>query len=261
VDGIGRYVRLPGNPPEWLVSDTPVRCPYLPRKTARLPLRLPLRPLNADQLAQRLEAGDRRQGLLLYRPTCPACNACEAIRIDVNAFTPSKTQRRVFRRGEAAFDTRIGRPTLTAEKVALYNRHKIERDLLVSREVVDAAAYEQFLVETCTDTVELSYRHAGKLVGVAIADRARNALSAVYCFYDPAHGMLSPGTYSILKQIALCRSWGLRYLYLGLYVADCRSMRYKALYLPHERLIGGEWRRFERRVPLPGLHSNVDHRA
>ncbi|HVO24080.1 MAG TPA: arginyltransferase [Candidatus Margulisiibacteriota bacterium] len=246
MDGI-RYRRVVGNPPEWLVSDAPMRCPYLPHQTARLPLRLPVRPLRPEEFAQRLEAGDRRQGVLLYRPSCPTCNACEAIRIDVDTFMPSKTQRRIFRHGEAAFDTSVGRPTPTAEKVALYNQHKLERDLLVNRELVDAAAYEEFLVETCTDTVELSYRHAGKLVGVAVADRARNALSAVYCFYDPAYGRLSPGTYSILKQIALCRTWGLRYLYLGLYIADCRSMRYKARYLPHERLIEGEWRRFEGR--------------
>ena len=245
MDVIGRYPRLSGNPPEWLVSDQLMRCPYLPLQRARLPLRLPVRPLRGDELAQRLEAGDRRQGLLLYRPNCPTCHACEAIRINVGEFAPSKTQRRVFRRGEAAVETRIGRPTLTAEKVALYNRHKVERDLLIGNELVDAASYEQFLVETCTDTIELSYHCAGRLVGVAIADRASGALSAVYCFYDPAYARLSPGTYSILKQIALCRAWGLRYLYLGLYVADCASMRYKARYLQHERLIGGEWRHFE----------------
>jgi arginyl-tRNA--protein-N-Asp/Glu arginylyltransferase len=242
---IGRYPRLPGNPPEWLVSDGVMRCPYLPQQTARLPLRLPVRPLGHDELAERLEAGDRRQGLLLYRPSCPSCRACEAIRIDVEALQPSKSQRRVFRRGEATIATHVGRPTLTAEKVALYNRHKVERDLLIGNELIDAAGYEQFLVETCTDTIELTYRCAGRLLGAAIADRASNALSAVYCFYDSAYARLSPGTYSILKQIALCRTWGLRYLYLGLYVADCTAMSYKAGYLPHERLIGGIWQRFD----------------
>ena len=240
------YPRLPGNPPEWLVSDEPMRCPYLPEQTARLPLRLPARALRRDEFAQRLEAGDRRQGLLLYRPSCPSCRACEAIRIDVEGFETSKTQRRVVRRGESEIQTTVARPTLTAEKVALYNRHKVERGLLVGNELLDAAGYEQFLVETCADTIELTYRCAGQLVGVAIADRTTDALSAVYCFYDPAYARLSPGTYSILKQLALCRAWGLRYLYLGLYVAECSSMSYKARFLPHERRIGGLWRRFER---------------
>jgi arginine-tRNA-protein transferase len=48
----------------------------------------------------------------------------------------------------------------------------------------------------------------------------------------------------VLKQIGLCRQWGLRYLYLGLYVAGNRPWPYKARYTPHERLIDGAWQRF-----------------
>ena len=239
-------VRLPGVPTEWLVWDEAIRCPYLPDQTARLPLRLPARRLQPLELAERLAEGDRRQGVLLYRPSCPSCRACEAIRIDVEQLRMSKTQRRVFRRGEALLRTEIGRPSATAEKVALYNRHKVERKLLIGDGRIDANGYEQFLVESCADTIELCYWLGDTLVGVAIADRASTALSAVYCFYAPEHAALSPGTYSILKQAALCRSWGLRYLYLGLYVGGCAAMQYKARYLPHERLIGGKWRRFER---------------
>jgi len=231
-------------PPEWVVWDAPSRCPYLPAQTARLPLRLPARHLRPLEFAQRLAAGDRRQGVLLYRPNCPACTACEAIRIEVDDFQPSRTQRRVFRRGEALLKTEIGRPAVTPEKIALYNRHKIERGLLIADGQIDREGYEQFLVESCADTIELRYRLDGRLIGVAVADRAADALSAVYCFYAPEQAALSPGTYSILKQIALCRAWGLRYLYLGLYIGGCAPMRYKARYLPHERLIGGTWHRF-----------------
>ncbi|MCY0987962.1 hypothetical protein OV203_12560 [Nannocystis sp. ILAH1] len=36
---------------------------------------------------------------------------------------------------------------------------------------------------------------------------------------------LSPGVFSIMKkQLELCRAWGLRYLYLGLYIRECPSM-------------------------------------
>src|SRR5262249_36252718 len=129
--------RLPGAPPEWLVWDEAIRCPYLPDQTARLPLRLPARPPQPLELAERLAEGDRRQGVLLYRPSCPSCRACEAIRIDVEQLRMSKTQRRVFRRGEALLRTEIGRPSATAEKVALYNRHKVERKLLIGDGRID----------------------------------------------------------------------------------------------------------------------------
>ena len=238
--------QLPGEPPERIVLDELMRCPYLPGRTARLPLRLPARRLRPQELAQRLAAGDRRQGVLLYRPSCPTCEACEAIRLDVREYRPSKTQQRIFTRGEARLTTTVGPPAYSVEKVALYNRHKIERRLLTSDGLIDRDGYEQFLVDTCADTIELTYRHRGTLIGVAIADRAADALSAVYCFYDPSYARFSPGVYSILKQLELCRAWKLRYLYLGLYVAECRAMAYKGRYLPHERLIDGAWRRFDR---------------
>lgn len=82
-----------------------------------------------------------------------------------------------------------------------------------------------------------------------MTDRAADALSAVYCFYDPKLAHLSLGTYSILKQITLCWQWGLQYLYLGLYVEGCERMAYKSRFFPHERLIGGRWRRFESAQP------------
>lgn len=221
------------------------RCPYLPGQIARLPLRLPVRPLDPEVLSARLAAGDRRQGMLLYRPRCPGCHACEAIRIDANAFELGRTHRRVFRRGEALLTTQIGAPVLTAERVALYNRHKVERRLLVGDGLLDAELYGEFLVDSCAETFEITYSLEDRLVGAAIVDRAADALSAVYCYYDPSETRLSIGTYSILKQLDLCRRWGLRYLYLGLYVEGCATMAYKPRFLPHERLVEGAWQRFE----------------
>lgn len=247
-------VRLPGAPPEWLVWDEPSRCPYLPSETAHLPLRLPMRRLKPVEFSARLAAGDRRQGLLLYRPKCPRCVACEAIRLDVSRFRPNATQRRVVRRGDEALRVLIGRPAVTAEKVALYNRHKMERGLTTGDGLIDAEGYEQFLAESCTDTIELRYVLNGLLVGVAIADRAADALSAVYCFYDPSFARLSLGTYSVLKQLELCRQWQLPYLYLGLFVAGNRAMAYKARYLPHERLVDGAWREFTSPPGAPAKH-------
>ncbi|MBL8970836.1 MAG: arginyltransferase, partial [Myxococcales bacterium] len=71
------------------------------------------------------------------------------------------------------------------------------------------------------------------------------ALSAVFFYFDHTFEPLSPGVFSILKQLELCRTWGLRYLYLGLYIAECPSMAYKATYLPHERLLHGRWQRID----------------
>ena len=237
---------LPGSPPELLVHDATSNCPYLAGRIARLPLRLPCRPLRRPELDERLAAGDRRQGFVLYRTACPECRACEPIRIDVEGFAPSRSLRRVTRRGDALLTVSLGRPTAEPQRVALYNRHKRRRGLLDGHPPMDLDGYRDFLVSTCCDTFEMRYRHAGRLVGVAIVDRGERSLSAVYCYYDPDQAALSIGTYSILKQLQLCRRLGARYLYLGLHVADCRAMTYKARFRPHERLLDGRWCRFDR---------------
>lgn len=239
--GTRRPRLLDGDPPELLVYDELTGCPYLPDRDARLPMRLPVRPLTAEEFDARLDAGDRRQGLLLYSPTCPQCDACEPIRLDVRRFEPNKTQRRVFRRGRERIRVEMGQPELSDEKVELYNRHKLGRRLLGEGDPIDPAGYSAFLVDTCTDTFEMRYRVDGRLIGVAIVDRSCNALSAVYTYFDPEYAQLSPGVFSILEQVELCKRWGLRYLYLGLYVGACAPMAYKSGYLPHERLLDGRW--------------------
>ncbi len=213
---------------------------------ARLPLRLPVRRLRPRELSTRLAVGDRRQGLLLYRTACEACEACEPIRLRVGQFEPNKTQRRVFRRGQEQITTEVGPLQATPEKVELYNKHKHLRNLTSGERTIDLDGYTSFLGESCCDTFELRYRVGDTLIGVAIIDRGSDALSAVYCYFDPDHEALSPGVYSILKQVELAEKWGLSYVYLGLYIAECASMSYKSRYLPHERRTDGEWRVVQR---------------
>ncbi|HEY6081758.1 MAG TPA: arginyltransferase [Polyangiaceae bacterium] len=233
-----------GQPPELVVHDELQPCPYLEDRVSRLPLRIPARGLERQELEARLERGDRRQGLFLYRPACPGCVACEPIRLDLGTFAANRSQRRTLSRGDRVLTVELGEPIADQERVALYNRHKALRGLSAGQGEVDVRSYREFLAMSCCDTLELRYRLGGSLVGIAIADRSSAALSAVYCYYDPAHERLGLGTYSILKQLELCRLWGLRYLYLGLYIAESLHMRYKARFLPHQRLLEGRWVEF-----------------
>jgi hypothetical protein len=53
---------------------------------------------------------------------------------------------------------------VTEEKIALYNRHKMERGLTTGDGLIDAEGYEQFLARECTDTIEIRYVLNGLLV-------------------------------------------------------------------------------------------------
>jgi arginyl-tRNA--protein-N-Asp/Glu arginylyltransferase len=226
---------------EIVVLDEPQPCSYLPGRVAQLPFRQPVSRLLPEQFDQRLAEGDRRSGRYLYRPKCPACQACQAMRLQVARFRPSATQRRMKRRGDAALQVKIAKPVVDDERVRLFNLHRDGRGLAKDDTAIDANGYASFLTQTCCETIELSYWHTDRIVAVAIADLGREALSAVYCYYDPGFEELSLGVYSVLRQIALCQATGRKYLYLGFYIAESPHMAYKAAYRPHERLIAGAW--------------------
>jgi len=239
---------LPVTPPELVVHDEEEACSYLPDRRARRPLRLPSRQLTPAELDQRLAAGDRRAGLILYNQQCPSCAACEPLRIDVAAFVPSRSQARAQAKGDAAVTVSVGRIEVDEARLALYRLHQSGRHLdQEGRPPLESAEYESYFATSCAEGFELRYTVAGKLAGVAIVDRGERSLSAVYTFWDPAHAALSLGTYSILTQVALARQMGLDWLYLGLAISENHSMAYKLAFMPHERRIGGVWQRFARR--------------
>lgn len=233
-------------PPEVVVHDAEEDCDYLPGRRARRPLRLPLRDLTPAEFDGRLEAGDRRAGRLLYTQSCPACTACEPIRVDVRAFAPSRSQRRAQAKGDACIQTSFGPLEADDRRLALYLRHLEMRGLGRGTESINLREYAAAFVASCVDGFEIRYVLGQELVGLAITDQGQRSLSAVYTAWDPTCESLSLGTYSVLTQIALARSQGLDWVYLGLAIQDSPPMAYKTRFRPHERRIGGVWRRFDR---------------
>lgn len=231
-----------------LVYDGLQRCPYREGQIARMPLYRQLRRLTLAEADGRFANAERRVGACLYRTACPTCNACEGLRIPVDAFRPSRSQRRVLKRWAGHTRIEYGPPTFSPEKLAMFNRHKRERELVATDDgEMTAIGYTSWLVHSCFPTMEMRYYYDDRLVGVGIVDLGERAMSSVYFYFDPDPGLskLSPGVFSVLQEIELCRRTGRDHLYLGLYVSDCGHLNYKAQYRPHERLFDGDWRRVE----------------
>jgi arginine-tRNA-protein transferase len=228
-------------PEQLVVYDGSEPCPYLSGQIARMPLRFPMAQLTPEHLDACLNEGDRRAGCYLYRPQCSKCTACQPLRIEVAKFVPRASQRRVLRKARQAIKIEIAEIVADRRRVQLFNKHRRERNLATSDGEIDLDGYKSFLVESCCPTFEIRYHYAGELIGIAICDRGFTSLSAVYTFYDPEFGFLSPGTFSVLTQIELCKHWQLQFLYLGYFIAASSHMAYKANFLPHERLINGRW--------------------
>lgn len=221
-------------------------CIYKSGEVSRCPARAPAEQLTPEQLDLLLEQGDQRVGGTVFRTECPFCNACEPVRVDIGAFRASRSQRRVIKQGDLSLRLEIGRPTLSRKRVNLWNRHRAQRGLLTDHSRRDPLGYQEWLVESCAPTLEFRYHFGEKLVAVSLLDVGRTSANSAYCYFDPAFAELSLGVYSVLREMQWCADQGIRWYYLGLWVRECESLRYKTNYAPHERLVRGSWQRFER---------------
>jgi arginine-tRNA-protein transferase len=229
-----------------VIVDETEPCPYLDGQTARMPLRMPLTKITPAQADVRLAEGHRRTGEFIYQTKCPSCSACQPIRIDCDAYEFSKNEKRVLARGNRKYRQTIGDMQADKERVALFNLHRRQRGLAKRDTDIDLEEYVWGFVRSCLDSFEIAYFNDDGIACVGICDIGRTSLSAVYTFYDPNLKADSMGTYSILKQIEWCKMRKLKHLYLGFYVEESRHMLYKSRFAPNERLIDGQWVRFER---------------
>ena len=227
-----------------VIFDQAESCPYLPGKTARMPLRMPVGRVGPDEIDQRLAEGHRRTGEFVYQTKCPNCQACEPIRILCQRYEFSRNAKRTIKRGDEQLQQKFGSLVCDQQRVTLFNKHRRLRGLSKLDKDIDSEEYEWGFVRSCFQSFEISYWYDGELAAVAVCDRGASSLSAVYTFYDPDLSEYGIGTYSILKQIEYCQQEGLKHLYLGYYVADCNNMKYKARFVPQERMVQGRWQEF-----------------
>ena len=222
-----------------LPCSAPHTCPYLDGLDATEEGFM-VEQLHPEVYHQLMDKGFRRSGHVLYRPRCGECRACVPLRIPVEAFLPSRSQRRIIRRN-SDLDIRIAPPLYDQERLDLYQRYLLSQHP-DSPQSDDPEGLENFLYTTCVDTIEVTYYHPeGHLIGVSILDLSEQALSSVYHFFDPKEHRRSIGVFSVLSEIELCRTRGLSHYYLGYWVEGSKTMQYKASYYPHEILKRDEW--------------------
>jgi arginine-tRNA-protein transferase len=219
--------------------ENPRRCTYLPQQIASLEYRV-FDELGPAVFQSLLERGWRRFGNYCFRPACTACGECRSIRVDVANFRLSKSQRRTLGRNRH-IRVQWRRPQATQVHVDLLNawQANMSRCKGWAPMVMTRDEYEQsFLGPPCSFGYEGRYFDGDRLVGVGLVDLLPDSLSSVYFYHDPAWRPLAPGIFSVLQEIEFCRANGLPHLYLGYWIAGCRSMAYKDQYRPHELLEG-----------------------
>jgi len=82
------------NPPSTDFSMLDYECAYLPNKLVRMNYKYVIEP-NQTFATAVIQRGWRRFGRYYFYPTCNGCHECKSLRIDVENFTPSKSQKKL----------------------------------------------------------------------------------------------------------------------------------------------------------------------
>jgi arginine-tRNA-protein transferase len=216
-------------------------CAYLSEQTAAMVTLDPGIHLDQELYSQLVRRGFRRSGDQVYAPRCPSCQACIPLRIPVDQFRPSRSQRRVWRRN-LDLVVNITDAAFNEEQFDLFRRYLRDKHPNAGMDNPAVDDYLGFLLAKGVSTRFLEFRHRRRLAAVAVTDWLDDGLSAVYTFYDMTMARRSLGVFTLLWQIEHCRQQALAQLYLGYWIEACQKMRYKQYYRPCQILTADGWR-------------------
>ena len=206
----------------------PSPCPYLPDRTLVYSFFFADN-VNLAELSWFLSRGWRKFGHYFFRPACPGCRACTPLRIPVQRFAPSRSQKRVLRRC-AQVRVNFGQVRYEKELFDLYHTHSQNR-------FGQESTFDEFIANLHSPpcpALLARYEENGRLLGAGYLDLCSDGLSSVYFVFDPASARLSPGVFSVLREIEETKNMGLSHYYLGYVVPGCERMAYKAGFHPHQ---------------------------
>ena len=217
-------------------------CGYLPDRRARTRA-FYAREMSPEIYHKLMDAGFRRSGRIVYQPACRGCRDCIQIRIPVETFRPSKSQRRCRRRNQNLRIT-IGEPVPDDEAYELYVSYLREWFGRDSMNDIGRDSFEAFLYDSPVATIEVRYRdESGRLLAVGLCDVAGQSLSSMYFFHNPQDRRRGLGTFGVLTEIELARKMSIPHYYLGYWIRDCSRMSYKSHFRPYQLLgTDGVWR-------------------
>jgi arginine-tRNA-protein transferase len=216
-------------------------CSYLPDREARSLFLDPSAEVTAEIYQQLIDRGFRRSGCYLYQPACAACDACISLRIPVEKFRPSRSQRRNRKQNLPCYQVTTVEAGYRESHFQLYKKYLMQRHPDGAMSCNSPGQYIQFLTCDWANTEFIEFHREGQLVAVAVSDVLPNGTSSVYTFFDPEETRHGLGVFALLWQIERAKSLGKDWVYPGFWVKECEKMNYKTRFRPYEAWTGQHW--------------------
>lgn len=244
---------LPNDPPLQRIQfyvTTPYPCGYLDDRQAQSLIAAPHHLIDTRVYSELILLGFRRSGKFAYRPHCENCSACVPVRVPVDRFHPTRSQRRAWKH-HAGLSIQVKDLHYSEEHFRLYRAYQQARHSSAGMDGDSVDQYRSFLAQSNVETLLVEFREQDVLRMVSVVDCVKDGLSAVYTFYNCSDPSASYGTYSVLWLIEWCRRIGLPHLYLGYWIEESRKMAYKQGFQPLEALLEGAWQPLQKISPTP----------
>ena len=146
------------------------------------------------------------------------------LRLDLQAFQLSKSQRRVMRRN-ADLRCEFVPASLSVEAREMFHRHKNRFQENVPDELDTFLSYEP--ATRPNRCLECRVSEGETLVALSFLDLGSEATSAVYGMFEPEHSWRSLGIFTMLCEIQFSLDRGCRYYYPGYATQEPSAYDYK----------------------------------
>ncbi len=187
--------------------------------------------IKKDEMDFLLAKGWRKFGHFLFRPQCLNCHKCIPLRVLVQQYKKSKSQRRIANRN-SDIKTRFGKLQFKDAHFELYYKHsrvRFNKNDIQSREDF----IQTFYIGTGKQVLSEFYLE-DKLIAFGILDEGVNSLSSVYFVFDTDYEKRNLGTFGAMKEIEYALANNLQYYYLGYWIEENKSMKYKNSFKKHQ---------------------------
>ncbi len=178
------------------------------------------------------------------------------LRLRLDQFSPSDSQRRIMRRNR---DLRVVRrdAVVDDERRELFDRHKERFREGIPNALDDFVGPAPGRVPV--PSVEFDVYEGRQLIAVSYLAQGTRSVASLYSCFDPRRDRRSLGVFTMLEEIAFARSTGREWYYPGYALEQDSSMDYKKRFHGLEAYhwnIG--WSPFARQSPARGVPATRD---